>query len=160
MTSRTWWEHTLAAGPELVMLTLTLLLTSYFFLAVFDNELYHWVEKMGTLFLPAVCLYMFAGGFLWMLGWIKEKLSNQSKGMAFDIGGSLLLTTGWLALLLGAIATQGGDWTTWAIALALAAVWGLRALAVQHIQTSAEKIQEVIDLTGYGTEGNNYGVDD
>lgn len=157
-TGRTWWEHALANGPELIWLAVTFLLTTYFLIAAYTPWAYHYVEKINIVVLTVICVYMFFGGILWVMGFVKEKMTSASEGLAVDIAGSLLLATGWLALLFGVMAVDGGDWTARSLAIALSLVWVNRALAAQRIQSGAERIQKVIDLTGYGKQEASHGL--
>lgn len=144
MSERTWLHHAVAAGPELILATLTLLLMPYFFLVGLPGPFTHPLDSAPFPSIVLIAVLGFVGALAWLYGWWAEKRTGVADALKWDRFGASMLTLCWLAGTVVVWLVPGLPSTNGVVTLAIAGAFFTRQLATRFLSRRAVEAEVLV----------------
>lgn len=144
MADRTWIHHAVAAGPELLLASLTGLLMPYFILVGIPGiQMGHPLGSVPFPIILMVATLGLAGAVTWLYGWWAEKCRGVAGSLKWDRFGATMLALCWAAASVVIWLASDLPWTNGVVTLFLSAGIYTRVLATKILDERAQ-VAEVL----------------
>lgn len=142
--ARSWWDHTLAAGPELAMSVTALVLMPWYLYVSLPGPVDDPLDVVYFPRLTIISVFGLLGALTWLYAWVMEKCRGLGGAVQWDRFGALQQAVAWTAAGLTFLATPAGTWSSAVLTLAVGVCWVARWLATGRLLRRAEQAETLV----------------